>query len=114
MSEPTKGPLRIVVATDAHGIYIENETTGKTVCDLYYMREPADITGPRTPQSFDNAEANARLIAASPEMLEALKAVVAYDGGGVHSADDVQQMLQYGEALKLVRAAIAKAEGTND
>jgi hypothetical protein len=58
------------------------------------------------------ATANARLIAAAPDMLEALEAWHLYD-----SRDDsgpnagVQMMLDYDRALTLTRAAIAKARG---
>lgn len=58
------------------------------------------------------SEANARLLAAAPEMLEALEAWQTYD-----SRDDsgpnagVQMMLDYDRALTLTRAAIAKARG---
>lgn len=54
---------------------------------------------------YENAEANARLIAAAPELLAALKAVNS-------------EFYPIGDALtdtaKLVRAAIAKAEGSDN
>ena len=49
----------------------------------------------------DEAEANARLIAAAPEMLDALKHVAGYAMAGGKSFGD----------LPIVKAAIAKAEG---
>ena len=57
----------------------------------------------------EQANANARLIAAAPELLEALKLVVAYDEG--NHIDGLEMMLAYSKALDAVRAAIAKAEG---
>lgn len=53
-----------------------------------------------TPQTADEAQANARLIAAAPEMLEALEAVNAIEDGRT-------QFL----AFELVAKAIAKARG---
>jgi len=58
---------------------------------------------------FAETKANARLIAAAPEMLEALKAFLAYDEQDGES--DVEMMLAYGKARDMARAAIAKAEG---
>ncbi len=55
-------------------------------------------------------EANARLIAAAPEMLEALRrAVVALAGATVH-APELDLMDDY----QIVSAAIAKAQGMDD
>jgi hypothetical protein len=57
--------------------------------------------------SGDAAEANARLIAAAPEMLQALrKAVVLLAGACVHAPE-----LQADDAYEAVSAAIAKATG---
>lgn len=55
-------------------------------------------------QDFQNgsSKANARLISAAPEMLEALKALIKYRSAG-HEV--------YGSACDQARAAIAKAEG---
>jgi hypothetical protein len=50
----------------------------------------------------ENAEADARLIAASPELLAALKRVVQADDACVLRQEDIER----------ARAAIAKAEGT--
>lgn len=52
--------------------------------------------------------ANARLIAAAPELLAALKELVAYDDGSNEPED-------YGyEVLQRCKAAIAKAEGRSE
>ena len=52
---------------------------------------------------FQEAEANARLIAAAPELLEALKEIIAAaDGDGWNQLD---------ASFATARAAIAKAEG---
>lgn len=56
-------------------------------------------------------EANARLIAAAPDLLEALKEILAAGESYVDSADEVKAMLRFGRANDAARAAIAKAEG---
>ncbi len=54
-----------------------------------------------------NSLANARLIAAAPEMLEALKALIAYQADNETEYLGMQQIVAYQRA----KAAIAKAEG---
>ena len=56
----------------------------------------------------DNGQeaANARLIAASPDLLEACKQYIALE-----DAHDNPTDVDYGEAAVLLRRAIAKAEG---
>jgi len=55
-----------------------------------------------------SGEADARLIEAAPELLEACKLFISYDDA---SADDVSSMLLYDEARSAIRAAYAKATG---
>lgn len=70
----------------------------------------------------DNAEANARLIAAAPELLEALKALAQLEPmqiRGVAPSDHKLWQPSHGHGLTLqhvldARAAIAKAEGRDD
>lgn len=60
----------------------------------------------------DPYEANARLIAAAPDLLEACEALIAYDEGDDDAPDaGVKMMIDYDHALTLARAAIAKARG---
>ncbi|HDS1140228.1 TPA: hypothetical protein QDZ75_004306 [Stenotrophomonas maltophilia] len=54
----------------------------------------------------DEVEANARLIAAAPELLEALKDLIGWVPGGVHFHTDAPQ-----RAVERASAAIAKATG---
>ena len=55
----------------------------------------------------DRCEANARLIAAAPEMAEVLRLWLAYDS----SADDVSMMIRYAEALEATKALYARIRG---
>ena len=61
--------------------------------------------------SGSEAKANARLIAAAPELLEALKEYIAAGENSVTATDDVAAMIRFGEADKAARSAIAKATG---
>jgi len=80
------------------------KTHGNTLCDVY-MGGPA-----ATNSTKETVEANARLIAASPDMLEALKAVVVdYDECVRIGMID---MVVEDNVISLVRAAISKAEGS--
>jgi hypothetical protein len=54
------------------------------------------------------SEADARLIAAAPDLLEACRLFAAYDAG---DEDDVSLMLNYDEAITATRAAIKRATG---
>jgi hypothetical protein len=62
-------------------------------------------------EEHGNLLANARLIAAAPDMLEALKAIFNYDWhdelNELHGEDETNEA----KVLKQVRAAIARAEG---
>jgi hypothetical protein len=60
---------------------------------------------------FAPQSANARLIAAAPDLLAAVEAFLAYND---KDGDDVRMMLDYGEALRLARTAIAKARGNTE
>lgn len=78
-------------------------------CGLVYGREPKNMSSPsfdifdasEWPGDVDEAQANARLIAAAPELLEALELAESI----------VAAMLGGGRELVQIRAAIAKARG---
>lgn len=57
-------------------------------------------------------EANARLIAAAPELLEACKAFIEYDEGSYE--DGVGMMIRYEHARRMINVAISKATGENN
>lgn len=91
-------PQTTVIAENAFGCIVEVATTaGKG-------------------DSLREAEANARLIAAAPEMLEALRVLCAWHGHpaltGRPSGTPVPESVpDFHEAVQMVHAAIAKAEG---
>lgn len=93
MSEPkhTQGPWCIHTETQPHGCPIVGNGRGLMLAMLSHSIN--------YPDQRDEANANARLIAAAPELLEALKAVLANSLDSKGLAD----------AHKQARAAIAKA-----
>lgn len=98
----TAGPWDYVPSNENHGPYVANGWGAGDICDCYVMSNPSEpaVCNGGTSRAIhmqrEEADANARLIAAAPDMLEALKGV---DGFGANAAFDA------------VRAAIAKAEG---
>ena len=60
-------------------------------------------------KSWEKLKAEARLIATASELLAACKAFITYDETDDH--DGVSMMINYDDALKACRAAIAKATG---
>lgn len=108
MSEYTPGPWFVtedgtmtghhfVVTTDEHSDdFTEREDVAEI--SLPSWTKPNGLRGKKDQRHRAEAEANARLIAAAPDLLEALKAVVAVAGRGTVEFDRA-------------RAAIAKAEG---
>ena len=81
------------------------------VCDRRSMAELSVIATVHFHDDTDGeTEANARLIAASPEMLEALLLFVEYESAS-ESSDDVAMMIAYAEFKRAAHAAIAAATG---
>ena len=95
MNKFTPGPWTAVPADEYHGHYVEDET-GETVCDLYFNTSKRN--------DFTNAEANARLIAAAPDLLEALIQLEAYSNNYSHDSHGHKKLIA-------ARNAIAKAIG---
>lgn len=97
-----------------------NHTPGPWFTDIredtderrYIMSEKAPFPGTVAIVTLDvaEAEANARLIAAAPELLEALQRFLDYESA-MNSREDVSGMLIYAEFSDMARAAIAKATG---
>ena len=92
MSKHTPGPWTILSASNRTPLVKAGPTVEETVAMVIDFYKP------------DEAPANARLIAAAPEMLEALKDV---DARLTHIGHMEANALTHG----IVRAAIAKATG---
>jgi hypothetical protein len=97
MSKPTPGPWRLWIAQDArpHSIYL-----GGNLGSIEVPHDHCDFHDPSGALAKEQL-CNARLIAAAPELLEALLAVRAFINGEADAA----------EPFGMVRAAIAKATG---
>jgi len=108
----TPGPWEYVASTDAHGPYVVAHWGGD-ICDCYTMSNPREAAvingGTSRPIPFQNeaADANARLIAAAPDLYEALRAVLDLDNRQTTSLLTSLPL----EMISRIRAAIAKAEG---
>ena len=102
----TPGPWEYVASTKDHGPYVASNF-GSDVCDCYTMSNPSALSvrngGDSRPVHFlgEMADANARLIAAAPEMAEAIDLLLKSTWGTDASH----------AALARVEAALAKARG---
>ena len=105
----TPAPWEYVPGNENHGPYVANHWGAGDICDCYVMSNPRDYAicngGTSRPINHqgEEADANARLIAAAPEMYEALKLVMQHG-----RIDDSEHR------MNLVAAAIAKAEGRSN
>lgn len=80
-------------------VYIEARVGGG-------MLQEVACCGP-TNEGSDQQEANARLIAAAPELLDALRGLLALEEENLRGYDDIDVCAE----VQFARAAIAKAEG---
>lgn len=112
MSAHTKGPWVISGGGSLH-LSVLSQDDEQTIADVWFIR--------RDPEE---GNANARLIAAAPELLEALRVareVITQDRtafadcstgpDNTMEPDDLAALVEYDEALWQIDAAIAKAEG---
>jgi hypothetical protein len=110
MAKHTPGPWAYIASNANHGPYVTNDWGAGDICDCYAMSNPSALAvcngGDSKPIHFqhDEADANARLIAASPDLLEALKGL--FRAGQKQGWDH-----HYEHEMSAARAAIAKAEG---
>ena len=109
MENHTPGPW-LIYANNGY-LYIEADQGKKwrnpTICHLYEDVTPFDsvLLGDQFAE-FDNAKANAHLIAAAPELLEALR--------GLLNAPDPEEVEDHAPKLRAImnaHSAIAKATG---
>jgi hypothetical protein len=111
----TPGPWDYVGPTEHHGPYITSEF-GSTIADFYTMTLPnARSTangGPSKPVHFmhEQAEHNARLASAAPDLLDALKSMTDLCRVTAIKAGVSDIMADKGAVFDRARAAIAKAE----
>jgi hypothetical protein len=105
----TPGPWEYVPGNAHHGPYVTSEY-GSDICDCYAMSDPTSLSvrngGKSRPINFmaEMAEPNARLIAAAPELLEAVRALLPEGWGDDDTMDHMP-------GVRLARLAIAKAQG---
>lgn len=107
----TPGPWRIDCQQDEAPYIVAEQGkrwNNPTICHLYQDVTPEDSVtiGPWL-EAFDNAAANARLIAAAPDMLDTLRKIETT----LDSVFDGWIDSPIGKALYAARAAIAKATG---
>ena len=83
-----------------------NDGDGRTICDIAASERVVHKDKRRHDEFVHSQvdEANARLIAAAPEMYEQLKALLEF-------ADDIKEVYGLGSTWKNIRALVAKAEG---
>lgn len=105
----TPGPWRLVETDEGHEIHFGSRITSPG--RFRAQHRPVEYEHslfPDESQYYAEAVANARLIAAAPDLLEALEALVAEQNGppllGRHEAS-------WREAMAKAEAAIAKAKG---
>ena len=91
----TKGPWHIDFDVESAGV----TAPGQNAADGHQVINPCSITGP-------NYEANARLIAAAPELVEACRKIADWDPA---CGPDEPGGMSIMEAIDIARAALVKA-----
>lgn len=120
-SKFTPGPWEYVPSTEHHGPYITTgaDMTYGDIADFYVMSKPESWSvrngGDSKPihHQHERADANARLAASAPELLEALRELNRLSlviMSAVNFADQ-SNLTFVSQAIKAARAAIAKATG---
>ena len=116
MSGHTPGPWKV---DPNYPIDVQTADGKREICTPFYEEGRGKLINPVTPVAlYGEACANARLIAAAPELLESAESVIAAWGKFLSSFDyvpgigDTAEDLEFREMLSL-RAAIAKAKGAD-
>lgn len=117
MSSFTPGPWEYIASNEHHGPYVACNFGGD-ICDCYAMSNPSSLSvrngGDSKPihSQHEMADANAHLIAAAPDLLEALKDIVGMSSAFA-SATSGQPFTHQAACYVIdkARVAIAKAEG---
>ena len=118
-TQHTPGPWEAVPATEHHGWYVVGDF-GNTIADCYTMSKPNELStlngGPSAPVPFmhEMDGPNARLIAAAPDLLEALLTKRDYvadaASGSLTYSDSGEGFIAMAkEDLARIDAAIARA-----
>lgn len=93
----------------------KQECCGKVMSSIGYVKADSDhVEIAVLYKSDERQEANARLIAAAPDLLDALKHILEYDDGPIHSGsrDGYEWHGRAPRVWEAARAAISKAEGS--
>lgn len=122
----TPGPWEYVPSTENHGAYVVTDW-GSDVADCYTMSNPKSAAvcngGDSKPVPFqgDQSDANARLIAAAPEMVELLARVSPSINGaflagteeceGGSARRQGKHMAEADALVKEIRALLSKIKG---
>ena len=113
-SKHTPGPWEYVPSTEHHGPYVTTgaDMTYGDIADCYVMSKPAEWStrnggdSKPIPHQHERADANARLIAAAPDLLEAATAALGMLTGNLDGDWDSDV-----DPVVMLRAAISKATG---
>lgn len=102
MTNNTPGPWIVAISDDNQDLLVKAEHGGIIICDCNMY--------PAKDGTFDDEqEANARLIAAVPDLLEACEKLLGVAHDAKQGAYDIEQA---GSAYHAALLAIAKAKGT--
>ena len=101
MTPHTPAPWKADIENSAEGLNITDDE-GRRIAHTATIRNPD-----YTPLISEEAKANARLIAAAPELLEALKELTDL----LQSPSGAGTMSEIRDSANRARAALAKAEG---
>lgn len=107
MSAPSFTPGPWVVLGNSVGGPAIYTADGKSCIASVRTVGGVHVGGPQHPET----DANAHLLAAAPDLLEALQMFARYEAEA-ERGDDVSMMITYAELRKAAHAAIAKATGS--